>query len=49
VSEPERRVQGAVADLAAAIERESVDLALHEEPAGFVVALEDGARAESDG
>jgi hypothetical protein len=49
VSEPERRVQGAVADLAAAIERESVDVALHEEPAGFVAALEAGARAESEG
>ena len=42
-------MQGEVADLAAAIERESVDLGTHEEPAGFVAALEDGARAESDG
>jgi hypothetical protein len=34
-----------VADLAAAIERAAVDLALAEEPAGFQAALEAGAPA----
>lgn len=42
-------MQGEVADLAVAIERACADLALHEEPAGFVAALEDGPLAESDG
>jgi len=40
MSAPERRVSADVAGLAAAIERAAADLALAEEPAGFVVALE---------
>jgi hypothetical protein len=40
MSHPERPVSADVAGLAAAIERAAVDLALAEEPAGFVVALE---------
>ena len=36
-------MRSALADLAAGIERASADLALHEEPAGFVAALEGGA------
>jgi len=40
MSEPERRVGADVAALAAAIERAAADLAVAEEPAGFVVALE---------
>ncbi len=47
MSGPLRRVQGEVADLAAAIERVSGDVALHEEPAGFVAALERGAPGSS--
>ncbi|MGH7354202.1 MAG: hypothetical protein ACRELS_06425 [Candidatus Rokuibacteriota bacterium] len=43
MSDPERRVRSALADLTAGIERASADLALHEEPAGFVAALEGGA------
>jgi hypothetical protein len=37
---PERLVSPEVAGLAGAIERASVDLAIAEEPAGFIVALE---------
>jgi hypothetical protein len=40
MSHPECPVSADVAGLAAAIERAAVDLALAEEPAGFVVALE---------
>lgn len=40
---PERGVGAEVAGLAAAIERAAVDLAVAEEPAGFVVALEGDA------
>jgi hypothetical protein len=40
MSAPERPVSADVAGLAAAIERAAADLALAEEPAGFVVALE---------
>jgi len=39
----QRQVQSDVAALAGAIERMAGDLALGEEPAGFVVALEAGA------
>jgi hypothetical protein len=39
----ERQRAAAVADLAAVIERTSVDLSLAEEPSGFVLALEMGA------
>jgi hypothetical protein len=42
-TEAERARQGALADLAAAIERAAADLALAEEPAGFQSALEAGA------
>jgi hypothetical protein len=40
MSEPGRRERVDVADLAAAIERLAADLALAEEPSGFVVVLE---------
>jgi hypothetical protein len=40
MSHPERLVSAEAADLAAAIERAAADLAVGEEPAGFVVALE---------
>jgi hypothetical protein len=39
----ERARQGAVAELAAAIERAAADLGLAEEPSGFAAALESGA------
>jgi len=42
-TEADRARQGALADLAAAIERAAVDLGLGEEPAGFAAALEAGA------
>jgi hypothetical protein len=38
-----RQVRADVAALAGAIERAAVDLALAEEPSGFVAALEQGA------
>ncbi len=41
-TEAERALAGEVADLAAAVERAAVDLALTEEPAGFQAALEAG-------
>ena len=40
MSDPDRVVSADVAGLAAAIERAAADLAVAEEPAGFVVALE---------
>ena len=43
MSDPERVVSADVAGLAAAIERAAADLAIAEEPAGFVVALEGDA------
>ena len=39
-SAPENRVSAEVAGLAAAVERIAADLAIAEEPAGFVLALE---------
>jgi hypothetical protein len=42
-TEAERARQGALADLAAAIERAAVDLGLAEEPSGFGAALAAGA------
>ena len=39
----DRQVKVIVADAAALIERATADLALSEEPAGFITALEDGA------
>jgi hypothetical protein len=45
---PESRVSADAAGLAAAIERAAADLAIGEEPAGFVLALEgDAGPAES--
>jgi hypothetical protein len=44
-SAADRLRAGAVADLAAAIERAAGDLGLGEEPAGFAAALEAGAPA----
>ena len=43
--EAERQIAVASADLAAIIERASGDLALAEEPSGFLLALEGGAPA----
>jgi hypothetical protein len=43
MTEPERHVQAIVADAAALIERTAADLALAEEPSGFLVALDEGA------
>jgi hypothetical protein len=40
---PERGLQAELASLAAAIERAAADLALAEEPARFVAALDDAA------
>jgi hypothetical protein len=42
-SDAERARQGVLADLVAGIERAAADLAIAEEPAGFVAALETGA------
>jgi hypothetical protein len=43
---PENRVSADVAGLAAAVERIAADLAIAEEPAGFVLALEGEGSAE---
>jgi len=40
MSNADKRVSAEVAGLAGAVERVAVDLAIGEEPAGFVVALE---------
>ena len=45
MSDAERARQGAVADLVAAVERASADLAIAEEPSGFIAALAAGAPA----
>jgi hypothetical protein len=42
--DPEKRVSADVAGLAAAIERMAADLAIGEEPAGFVLALDGDAK-----
>lgn len=42
----DRHVRADVADLAATIERAARDLALAEEPANFIAALEEGGRDE---
>lgn len=42
---PENRVSADAAGLAAAVERAAADLAIAEEPAGFVLALEGEASA----
>ena len=46
MTEQARQVRAMVADTAAVIERASADLALSEEPAGFVAALEELADDE---
>jgi hypothetical protein len=43
---PENRVTADVAGLAAAVERVAADLAIAEEPAGFVLALEGDSPAD---
>jgi hypothetical protein len=43
---PENRVSADVAGLAAAVERIAADLAIAEEPSGFVLALEGESPAE---
>ena len=43
MTDQERQVRVIVADTAALIERATADLALSEEPAGFLAALEEGA------
>ena len=47
MADPERGLQVELASLAAAIERAAGDLALAEEPARFVAALESAAPAAS--
>jgi len=44
MSIPDKRASADVAGLAGAIERVAADLALSEEPAGFVLALEGDAQ-----
>ena len=44
---PESRVSADVAGLAAAVERVAADLAIAEEPAGFVLALEGESPTET--
>jgi hypothetical protein len=46
MNDPEKQVSADVAGLAAAIERMAADLAIGEEPAGFVLALEGDANPE---
>lgn len=46
LSRDDRAVLAAVADLAAVIERTAADLALTEEPSGFIAALEGEADAD---
>lgn len=46
MAEQDRQVKAIVADAAALIERAAADLALPEEPAGFLAALEEGAADE---
>lgn len=48
MADSDRHVTTQLADLAAVIERAAADLALGEEPSGFVLALEE-APAASDG
>jgi hypothetical protein len=45
---PERGIQAELAHLVAALERSAADLALAEEPARFVAALEEAAPAEPE-
>lgn len=45
MTQPDRNLTAAVADLSAVIERASVDLALSEEPSGFLAVLESDGEA----
>ena len=49
MSQLDRPLQAALADLAALIERASADLALAEEPSNFAAALDLGAAPEGAG
>ena len=49
MTDAERTRQGAVADLVAAVERASADLAIAEEPSGFTAALAAGAPVPDPG
>ena len=46
MTEAPREVMAEVANIAAAVERATADLALTEEPAGFATALDEGAADE---
>jgi hypothetical protein len=46
MAEGDRDVQATVADMAAVIERSAADLALAEEPAGFLAMLDEQAADE---
>ena len=48
MNEPDRQPTRDAAALAAAIRRAAADLALAEEPSGFVVALEEGPELRAD-
>jgi hypothetical protein len=48
MNEPDRQPSRDAAALAAAIRRAAADLALAEEPSGFVVALEEGPELRAD-
>ena len=48
MNEPDRQPSRDAAALAAAIRRAAADLALTEEPSGFVVALEEGPELRAD-
>ena len=43
MTDVERQMKAIIADSAALIERATADLALSEEPAGFITALDEGA------
>jgi hypothetical protein len=47
VARPNPAVRADLASLAGAIERWAADLSIAEEPAGFIAALEEGARERS--
>lgn len=49
MDEPERALRATLADLAAVIERATADLALAEEPARFLAALDEAAPEASPG
>ena len=47
MTSPSRDVTIEIASLAAAVERAAADLALSEEPSGFITALDEGAGDEA--